>query len=136
MLQGEWKYKPFGEYMLKWIGMLEICFDFPVIRSVSSWISLRTAAAEAKKNRKRRNNGSKKKKKEKNQTIHNPRLINETLPPIVYLPKSVNFFLGAWRNSAYSCCPSFVWWSCNTNGLLVTIPSNFKKIESDKLKKL
>ena len=36
-----------------------------------------------------------KKKKEKNQTIHNPRLINETLPPIVYLPKSVNFFLGA-----------------------------------------
>jgi len=31
--------------MLSWIGMLEIAFDFPVIRSVSSEISCLTAAA-------------------------------------------------------------------------------------------
>ena len=31
--------------MLRWIGMLEICFVFPVIRSVSSEISFLTAAA-------------------------------------------------------------------------------------------
>lgn len=31
--------------MLKWIGRLEIAFDLPVTRSVSSSISLRTAAA-------------------------------------------------------------------------------------------
>lgn len=42
------KRKPFGEYMLRWIGWLEICFVFPVIRSVSSWISFLTAAAEIK----------------------------------------------------------------------------------------
>lgn len=37
---------PNGEYMLRWIGTGEICFDFPVILSVSSAISLRTMAAE------------------------------------------------------------------------------------------
>lgn len=30
--------------MLKWIGTLDICFDFPVMRSVSSEISLLTEA--------------------------------------------------------------------------------------------
>lgn len=39
-------YQPLGEYMLNWIGILEIFFDFPVIRSVSSSISLLTEAAK------------------------------------------------------------------------------------------
>lgn len=37
---------PFGEYMLRWIGTGEICLVFPVIRSVSSEISLRTTAVK------------------------------------------------------------------------------------------
>lgn len=36
---------PFGEYMLKWIGTGDICFERPVIRSVSSDISFLTRAA-------------------------------------------------------------------------------------------
>lgn len=41
---------PCGEYILRWIGIGEICFDFPVILSVSSAISLRTNAVERLKN--------------------------------------------------------------------------------------
>lgn len=43
----------------------------------------------------------------------------------VDIPKSVNLLFGVWRNSAYSCPPS-VLWSCNTNGLRVTIPYKSK----------
>lgn len=43
------------------------------------------------------------------------------------IPKSVNLLLGRWRNSAYSCDPSSVLWSCNTNGRRVTIPAIIQK---------
>lgn len=38
-------------------------------------------------------------------------------------PKSVNLFLGRWRNSAYSLVPSSLLWSCKTRGRRVTIPA-------------
>lgn len=41
----------------------------------------------------------------------------------------MNFFLGRWRNSAYSW-PSLILWSCNTRGRLVTIPVKFHQISS------
>ena len=41
------------------------------------------------------------------------------------IPKSVNLFLGIWRNSAYSLLPSASLWSCSTRGRLVTIPAQF-----------
>lgn len=50
---------------------------------------------------------------------------------LINIPKSVNFFLGAWRNSAYSV-PLSILCSCNTNGLLVTIPYSSRKHPQNK----
>ena len=42
----KFKNAPLGEYILRWIGTLEICLVRPVSLSVSSWISFLTATTQ------------------------------------------------------------------------------------------
>lgn len=116
--------------MLRWMGTGEICFVFPVSLSVSSWISLRTRAAEEKSHC--QNCMSLHIPVTKSAIIDNLIKNFQVLKMIIHVQKSVNRLLGKWANSAYSSCPSLVLCNCNTKGRLVTIPVKTKEESSNK----